>query len=89
MAYGAVTYLCLVNKEGLVTSSLLLCRSQIAPLKDIWLARLELMACLIATRVLCFFKPNFHMKINDEYLWTDSMIALYWFIGKASRLSSS
>lgn len=81
VSYGAVAYLCLASEEELVTSSLLLCRSRFAP----FVGRLELMACQIATRIMCLIKQSFHMKIRDQYLWTDSMIALHWIIGEASR----
>lgn len=85
VAYGAVAYLCLANKENIVVSSLPWCKSRIASLSGISLARLELMACLVATRILYFLRQNLQININEAYLWTDSMIALYWIIGEPTR----
>lgn len=47
----------------------------VVPLKDVSLARLELLACLLATRLLCFVKSKFKEKIDEEYLLSDSKIA--------------
>lgn len=75
VAYGVVVHLCSTVEAGTMTTSLLLNKSRITSWKDILLARLEHLECLLATRLLCFVKSKFKEKIDEEYLLSDSKIA--------------
>lgn len=73
-AYGAVIYV--VNEHG---SSLVMTKSRVAPIKELTLPRLELMAATIGAR-LTRFVCN-HLKesnISQCILWSDSQIVLSW-----------
>ncbi|GFR11977.1 uncharacterized protein TNCT_461911 [Trichonephila clavata] len=49
---------------------------RVAPLKKLTLPRLELLAAVIAARLLCVVQP--HFPSAKIYLWTDSLIVLHW-----------
>ncbi|KAK8782725.1 hypothetical protein V5799_015934 [Amblyomma americanum] len=49
------------------------------------LARLELLAALLASRLYQFVRSNLDMKFDKVFLWTDSMITLSWIRGNAAR----
>ena len=76
-AYGAVVYI-RRNQE----TSLVMSKSRVAPIKTITLPKLELMAAVMATRVVQFVVSSLHFQSNDQsnhiHLWTDSQIALHW-----------
>lgn len=84
LAYGAVAYICVTDNQGHTTSSIMMSKSRIAPVKVLTLARLELMACLLAARLCSYLRQGFQ-QITEVHLWTDSTIALYWIKGEATR----
>ena len=76
-AYGAVVYICQNQEVSLVMSK---CR--VAPIKTVTLPRLELMAAVMATRLVQFVKSAIHLQPDDSsshiHMWTDSQIVLHW-----------
>ena len=90
-AYGAVAYVSHGHQ-----SSLVMAKSRVAPLKELTLPQLELMAALIGARLASFvsraLKPRYpNLKVK---LWPDSEIVLHWlhsnkqlkpFIGNRTR----
>ncbi|KAL1447918.1 hypothetical protein MTO96_028307 [Rhipicephalus appendiculatus] len=77
VAYGAVAYLVIETSEG-VTSTIVMSKSRVVPLKKLTLARLELMACLLASRLCHYLLTTLEERPERVVLWTDSAIALYW-----------
>jgi len=73
--YGAVTYLCLDRQSSLVLS-----KTQVAPIKELTLPKLELMAAVIGTRLLKFLLDSLSPLWTEIpiYMWSDSQIVLYW-----------
>ena len=76
-AYGAVVYICQNQEISLVMS-----KCCVAPIKTVTLPRLELMAAVMATRLVQFVKSAIHFQHDDSssyiHLWTDSQIVLHW-----------
>ncbi|XP_077865477.1 uncharacterized protein LOC144352174, partial [Saccoglossus kowalevskii] len=76
-AYGAVIYIrCMETGEtGIVAS-----KNRVSPTTEITLPRLELLACLIGTRLCKFVYNHLKPKLNIDSctLWSDSQIALSW-----------
>ena len=72
-AYGAVAFICADN-----TVSFVMANSRVAPLKQLSLPRLELMAALTAARFSKFIRDALQLLKITPYLWTDSQIVLYW-----------
>ena len=72
-AYGAVAFICADNNVSFVMA-----KSRVAPLKQLSLPRLELMAALNATRLSKFIRDALQLLNITPYLWTDSQIVLHW-----------
>ena len=56
-------------------------KTRVAPLKELTLPKLELMAALIATRVSKYITTSLHIQNISIILWTDSQMILYWIKG--------
>ena len=74
-AYGAVAYLSNGNQTSLVIS-----KSRVAPLKQLTLPQLELMAALTAARLANFVTKSLQRRCSnlDIHMWSDSEIVLHW-----------
>ena len=74
-AYGAVAYV----RQALQTS-FVMAKSRVAPLKQLSLPRLELMAALVGTKLAEFSRNALSKKFPDikVTLWSDSQIVLHW-----------
>ena len=78
-AYGAVVYICESD-----TTSLVIAKIRVAPIKQLTIPQLELMAALVATRLGKFAIDslgNFYNNISI-HLWSDSQIVLHWIHGE-------
>ena len=72
-AYGAVAYLRSSNHTAFITA-----KTRVAPLKELILPRLELMAAVITSRISVFVIDSLSLQDKPLYLWSDSQIVLYW-----------
>ncbi|XP_071153450.1 uncharacterized protein [Mytilus edulis] len=70
-AYGATAYL----NNGTETT-LVMAKSRVAPVKNLTLPQLELMAAVIGTRLASHVKSTFECK--NVFFWSDSCIVLHW-----------
>ena len=72
-AYGAIIFIADNNQISFV-----LAKTRVAPLKQLTLPCLELMAALVATRLTHFVVT--HLSIQDPpiFIWSDSQIVLHW-----------
>ncbi|GBL92837.1 hypothetical protein AVEN_51225-1, partial [Araneus ventricosus] len=82
-AYGAVAYFRYITEEGRVKVSFIISKSKVAPLKTLTLARLELMAALIAARLAKYLLNTFPSLTKEIFLWSDSKIVLHWLKGSS------
>ena len=84
--YGADVYLHLTLRDGSVMTPLVMSRGRVAPLKQVSLPRLELLASLLAARLLRFVCRALKLPTETRYrCWTDSMVVLGWIKGDPSR----
>ncbi|XP_077508788.1 uncharacterized protein LOC144120265 [Amblyomma americanum] len=84
VAYGAVAYLTIASEDGL-NSTVVMSKSRVASLKELTIARLELMACLLAARLCSYILSTIELHPGRVILWTDSAIALHWIRGDTGR----
>ena len=76
-AYGAVAFICSGN-----STSFVMAKSRVAPLKPLTLPKLELMGALTAARLCNFILQALHPLSLSTYLWSDSQIVLHWIKGE-------
>ena len=66
--YGAVSYLRIVDEEGVAYCSFVLGKSRVAPLKVISIPRLELTAAVVAVKLNCLIQNKLEYPIDDTIL---------------------
>ena len=72
-AYGAVAFLCSCN-----TTSFVMAKSRVAPIKPLTLPKLELMGALTVARLCNFIVQALHPHNLSTHFWSDSQITLHW-----------
>ena len=79
-AYAAAAYLRVADAEGRVTVNLVASRCRLAPPNGDTIPRLEFLGALLGARLLNSLRQEYHsiLVIDDEFLWTDSSVALAW-----------
>ena len=72
---GAIVYIQQGNETSFVMA-----KTRVAPLKQLTLLKLELMAAVVATRLAKFVTASFsgHYDSMLVHLWSDSQIVLHW-----------
>ncbi|GBM11937.1 hypothetical protein AVEN_209633-1 [Araneus ventricosus] len=84
-AYGCVAYFRKVT-DGTISSSFIVAKCRLAPLKKLSLARLELMGALVSARLAEYLQKTFPWITSDHiFFWSDSQITLYWIKGDPLR----
>ncbi|XP_068229312.1 LOW QUALITY PROTEIN: uncharacterized protein [Palaemon carinicauda] len=84
--YGACVYLRVPVENGSYKVSLVSSKSRVAPIKTITLPRLELMGCLLCSRLVNFVKNTLNLdNCVRVRCWTDSTIALSWIQRDVSK----
>lgn len=77
-AYSVVIYVRTINSNGKINCSLLSSKSRIAPIKEVSIPRLELLAAVMLSEQLEAILNACDFKANSVTLWSDSSIVLYW-----------
>ena len=84
--YGACVYLAVRFSDGSITSSLVISKARVAPLKKVTLPCLELLGALLCARLLTFVRSSLQLSSEVDYrCWIDSMVALAWIQSDAHR----
>ena len=77
-AYAASVYLRTTWSTG-STTSLVFCKTRLAPTKPITIPRLELMATVLGIRCLRFVRTHLHLRLDpQDTLWSDSQCVIGW-----------
>jgi hypothetical protein len=77
-AYGACVYIVVKQFDGSLSSSLVVSKSKVAPVKKVTLPRLELLGAVLATQLLELVCQALSLKIDCCFGWTDSSVTLSW-----------
>ena len=82
VVYAAAVYVRVVTSVGMV-ANLLSTKSKVAHLKAATTRRLELLACLLLSKLVESVRKavEVEVEIGSVMLWPDSEIALYWIRG--------
>ena len=85
-AYGASSYLRLIDDAGNVSCSFLLGKSRVAPIKAVSIPRLELTAAVLAVRLDVLVRKELTLPAgSDSFYWTDSTAVLFCIRNQAKR----
>ncbi|KAI5640469.1 pao retrotransposon peptidase domain-containing protein [Phthorimaea operculella] len=87
--YGTVIYLHTTDPTGNITVRLLCAKSKVSPTKVTTLARLELCAAVMMSKLIWTIHENFRERIPiaGTYAFSDSTIALSWIYSSPHRWS--
>ena len=53
-------------------------KNKVLPMKEVKIPRLEVMSCVLLTKLLQSVLKGLPLNTASIYCWSDSMIALYW-----------
>ena len=76
-AFAAVTYLRTFHDLG-IDISIVAAKSKVALTKPMSIPRLELQGAVLRTRLNEAIKRELRLKVQTEFLWTDSKTVLAW-----------
>ena len=85
LAYGAVSYLRLVNPRGNVHCSFVMGKSRLAPLKPVTIPRMELSAAVLSTRLDTMFREELEFTVDESIYWTESTCVLRYVENEDKR----
>ena len=85
VGYGACFYLRYKNDKNEVHCSLVIAKARVASSKVTSIPRLELAAAVVSAKVSVMLKGELDMKIDQEFLWTDSQVMLGYINNDACR----
>ena len=88
VGYGTIAYLRLVDSDGTVHCSLVMCKSRAAPLKTMTIPRLELSAAALSVRVDNLLRRELSITIDKSVFWTDSTAVLKFIHNKDRRFQT-
>ena len=77
-----------MNADGEVHCSLLIIKSQVAPLKKMTILRLELAVATLAVRVQNVLLNKLDLDVQKIYYWSDSMAVLRYIRNETSRFQT-
>ncbi|XP_065194926.1 uncharacterized protein LOC135826224 [Sycon ciliatum] len=84
-AMGAVAYIISKDPSG-ATCRLVAAKSKVAPLEEVSIPRLELIAAVMAARLAAVV--SLALEMQDIYLWYDSMNVLWWIHGHSRQFKT-
>ncbi|XP_042239797.1 uncharacterized protein LOC121877909 [Homarus americanus] len=87
-AYGAVTYLRMVDSGGSIQCSFVYGRAKLGPLKQLTIPRLKLCAAVLAVNADRTIHREMTMTIHESYFWTDSMLVLQYIANSSRRFQT-
>ncbi|XP_072400416.1 uncharacterized protein [Diabrotica undecimpunctata] len=87
--YACVVYIRSIDTRNLVQVNLLCAKSKVAPIKQITIPRLELLAAVHLVKLMSFVLESWkHIIFQNVYAWLDSQIVLHWIKSSHSRFKT-
>ena len=83
-AYGVASYL-VTREQDRVSGALVMAKSRLAPLKEVTIPRLELMAATLATRQDELLRKELDIPLSRSCFWTDSTLVLQYIYNEERR----
>ena len=83
--YGQCSYLRLIDISGRVHCSLVMAKTRVAPLKQVTIPRLELVAAVLSVRVSELLRKQLKYDNIKETFWCDSQVTLGYISNDAKK----
>jgi hypothetical protein len=77
-AYACAAYVRAISESGAVNTTLLFSKARIVKLKHYTIPQIELIAAVLATRVIQFIRSAIPIEYRQQILWCDSKCVLHW-----------
>ena len=84
-AFGAVAYITSVTPDDRRSSSMVMSRTRVAPLRQISIVRLELQAAVLGVRMANVIQKELSVKVERVRFWTDSTVVLQYVRNDSRR----
>ncbi len=84
-AYGSVVYAVCMYSSGCKSSRIIAAKGHVAPLEEISIPRLELMAAILGLRLAESTCQVLDISLHDAVFWSDSMNVLWWIRGHSRQ----
>ena len=86
--YGCCIYLRFIKQSGEVKILLMTAKSRVSPLKTLTIPKLELLGCLMLSRILNEIEKDLSsvLKIDEMFAWTDSSVFYAWILNDNQKL---
>ena len=88
VALAAVVYLRTVYVDTLVSTSMVIAKSRVAPVKTQTIPKLELCSAVLLSKLLATVKEQLDINFKNIHAWSDSTIALGWINSSPHRLKT-
>ena len=85
--YGCVSYLRFTNQLGQVYCTFAFGKSRVAPLKQMTIPRMELVAAVLAARVDVQLRNELDFTLGDSHFWSDSTSVLGYVKNERARFN--
>jgi hypothetical protein len=87
-AYAAAVYSRVFSRGGIIATNLVMAKSRVAPLKNETVSRLELVACVIGTRLLHAVNLSYKIPQDRVFYYTDSRNSLCWINTPSAKVKT-
>ena len=87
-AYATTVFSRVISRGGEILTNLVMAKSRVAPLKNESTSRLELVACVLGTRLLNAVNLAYNVSQDKIFYYTDSRNALCWIDTPSHKLKT-
>ena len=87
-AYGAASYLHIVDTDGNIHCSFVVAKSPLAPLKGITIPRLELSAAVVSVKLDNMIRRELDLPIKASIFWSDSTSVIQQIQNQTKRFQT-
>ncbi len=86
VAYGVAIYLRTVSESGSISTTLVIAKARVLPVKPITIPRAELLGAHLLAKMLSHTSLLLEIPPSQVFAWSDSEIVLYWLPKNPSQL---
>ena len=83
--YGQVSYLRLVNDQGVAYCVQLIEKARVSPLKYLSIPRPELVAATLSVKIALLLRKELDTEIKKMFFWSDSKVVLGYISNSSKR----